>query len=196
MGPFLRYNQVFGPDPRDDDDGIAWAAGISFSYHLGRAEAAAEEKRQRTPARPTPRFRFNVPDTDRDGVTDDADQCREQPAGRRPDPLRLGCPENDEDGDGVPDAEDLCSVVAAGSEPDPKRAGCPFVDSDGDSIGDADDRCPDKEGPASEDAAKNGCPETPKGAGAGAKSSAGEAPATPAMPTPGATRKRGLTPTR
>ena len=107
-------------------------------------------------------WHITIPDTDRDGVADDEDQCKDAPAGAHPDPFRPGCPESDEDGDGVPDVDDACPVTPPGPKPDPKRPGCPFIDSDGDGISDADDACPSKPGVASSDPPKNGCPDAKK----------------------------------
>jgi hypothetical protein len=138
-------------------------------------------------------FVFNVPDSDHDGVTDDVDECPQVPAGRRRDPIRRGCPENDEDQDGITDSDDLCPLTPAGDHPDPARKGCPFADSDGDGIADADDHCPYKSGPASTDPTRNGCPERPKKASRRTKK---RQPASGAesLPAPTVTPKRSMTP--
>jgi hypothetical protein len=158
LGPYLRYGSVVNPDRRESDDGRAWNLGVSFTYHFGRAAAAAASEPEH---RATPRgsYRISIPDTDRDGVPDDEDQCPTTPAGPHPDPFRPGCPEADEDADGVPDVDDACPVTPPGPKPDPKRPGCPFIDTDGDGISDADDACPTRPGPASPEPAKNGCPD-------------------------------------
>lgn len=68
-------------------------------------------------------------DTDGDGVTDDVDQCDDQPgpAGNG------GCPlpeePTDSDGDGVTDDKDQCAETPAGTEVDNK--GCPVDDGNG-----------------------------------------------------------------
>jgi Thrombospondin type 3 repeat len=158
IGPYFRYGDFINPDSRDSNDGLAWSLGASFTYHFGRAALAPKE----TTTEPHVRhgsWHITIPDTDRDGVADDEDQCKDVPAGPHPDPFRPGCPENDEDGDGVPDVDDACPVTPPGPKPDPKRPGCPFIDSDGDGISDADDACPSKPGVASSDPAKNGCPD-------------------------------------
>jgi Thrombospondin type 3 repeat len=161
MGPYLRYGSVVNPDRRDSDDGRAWNIGGSFTYHFGRAAAGAKsEPEHHGPASDS--YRISIPDTDRDGIADDEDQCRDVPAGPHPDPFRPGCPEADEDGDGIPDVEDACPVTPPGPKPDPKRPGCPFIDSDGDGITDADDACPTRPGPASPEPSKNGCPDPRK----------------------------------
>jgi hypothetical protein len=189
LGPVLRYGQVINPDDRTDNDGHAWLIGVSISYHLGRAAAAAgtaEKPEREGPVRP---YQFRVVDTDGDGVTDDADQCKEVPAGRFRDLYRLGCPDEDTDDDNVADGLDACPLNPAGAQPDPKWPGCPFTDSDGDGIGDLDDRCPHQAGAPSPDASKVGCPETGK-KGRGAKKPAeNKAPPTSG---PAPTRKRSV----
>lgn len=158
IGPFLRYGDFINPDRNTSRDGIAWSIGGSFTYHFGRAALAPRAPSEGTTVRHGT-WHISIPDTDRDGIADDEDQCKTVPAGKHPDPFRPGCPENDEDGDGVPDADDACPVTPPGDHPDPKRPGCPFLDSDGDGITDADDACPTKAGVPSSDAAINGCPD-------------------------------------
>jgi Thrombospondin type 3 repeat len=167
MGPYFRYGDFINPDRRDSNDGLAWSLGAAFTYHFGRA-ALAPKPASEPHARRSGTWHITIPDTDRDGVGDDEDQCKDTPAGAHPDPFRPGCPEGDEDGDGVPDVDDVCPVTPPGSKPDPKRPGCPFIDSDGDGISDADDACPSKPGVASSDPAKNGCPDLKKRAPAAA----------------------------
>jgi len=158
IGPFLRYSQVLNPDKRfgNTDDGRAWALGGSFTYHFGRAAAAAHPGEG--PRRTGGSYRLSVPDSDHDGVGDDEDVCKNVPQGKHPDPFKPGCPENDEDGDEVPDVDDACPVTPPGPNPDPKRPGCPFIDTDKDGVADADDACPLKPGQPSADPTHNGCP--------------------------------------
>jgi hypothetical protein len=161
LGAFLRYNQVLNPDRRTSDDGRAWAVGLAMSYHFGRAAAAAKSgdgPRRSSPPTGGGGYKIGVPDSDRDGVGDDQDVCRNVPQGKHPDPFKPGCPENDEDGDEVPDVDDACPVSVPGPNPDPKRPGCPLVDTDKDGIADPDDACPLKPGPATADPAHYGCP--------------------------------------
>jgi OOP family OmpA-OmpF porin len=73
-----------------------------------------------------------VPDTDQDGILDDADKCISVP-GVAPD----GCPP-DADGDGIVDKDDQCPKER-GEAP----TGCPAPkDTDGDGIVDPNDKCP------------------------------------------------------
>jgi thrombospondin type 3 repeat protein len=156
IGPYLRYGQVLNPDQRTNSDGRAWTLGGAFTYHFGRAAAGA--KPEAGARRGGGGYRLSVPDSDRDGVGDDQDLCRNAPQGNHPDPFKPGCPENDEDGDEVPDVDDACPVTVPGQNPDPKRPGCPLIDTDKDGIADPDDACPLKAGPATSDPAHYGCP--------------------------------------
>lgn len=85
------------------------------------------------------------PDRDRDGIADPQDECPDQPG----DPKLAGCPPKDQDGDGVLDDEDRCPTrpgLAA-------LQGC--ADTDGDGLSDEDDRCPQQAGPME----AKGCPD-------------------------------------
>jgi OOP family OmpA-OmpF porin len=75
-------------------------------------------------------------DSDKDGITDDLDQCPNTPLGVRVD--NKGCP-LDSDGDGVPDYMDKCPNTPKGVRVD--NRGCP-LDSDGDGVLDYMDKCP------------------------------------------------------
>ncbi|HRH82416.1 MAG TPA: OmpA family protein [Thiobacillaceae bacterium] len=111
-------------------------------------------------------------DSDRDGVTDDKDQCPTTPLGRKVD--ARGC-ELDGDGDGVVDALDQCPTTPPGRKVNAQ--GCE-LDGDGDGVIDALDRCPttppgrkvnaqgcelDSDGDGVVDALDQ-CPDTPAGA--------------------------------
>jgi outer membrane protein OmpA-like peptidoglycan-associated protein len=85
-----------------------------------------------------------VKDRDRDGITDDLDQCPDVPGAV----LTKGCP--DKDGDGIADKDDRCPDVAGTL----KYHGCPVPDSDKDGISDEQDKCPDVAGLEK----YNGCP--------------------------------------
>ncbi|HTV24012.1 MAG TPA: OmpA family protein [Polyangiaceae bacterium] len=84
------------------------------------------------------------PDSDRDGVVDESDQCPLE-SGTSP----SGCPIRDSDGDGIMDPDDRC-VREAGVAP----TGCPVRDADGDGVVDADDQCISEVG-----GAPTGCPD-------------------------------------
>jgi len=86
-------------------------------------------------------------DQDKDGVTDDKDECPDTPQGVQVD--EKGCP-LDRDKDGIPDYQDDCP-----DEPGlPQFKGCP--DRDGDGIMDKEDDCPDLPGIPK----YKGCPDT------------------------------------
>ncbi|HQN93774.1 MAG TPA: OmpA family protein [Prolixibacteraceae bacterium] len=86
-------------------------------------------------------------DQDRDGVTDDKDECPDTPFGVEVD--EKGCPK-DRDKDGIPDYQDDCP-----DDPGlPEFNGCP--DRDGDGIMDKIDDCPDLPGIPK----YNGCPDS------------------------------------
>lgn len=77
------------------------------------------------------------PDKDGDGIADKNDKCPDQPGTV----ANKGCPviaPKDTDGDGITDEEDKCPAVP-GSK---KYNGCPIPDTDGDGINDEEDKCP------------------------------------------------------
>lgn len=96
-------------------------------------------------------------DFDKDGVSDDQDECPQAPAGAHPDPQRKGCPLGDRDNDGVFDNQDLCADTPAGDHPDPERRGCPLGDQDGDGVFDNEDRCPSTPAGDHPDLQRPGC---------------------------------------
>jgi OOP family OmpA-OmpF porin len=104
-------------------------------------------------------------DQDKDGVTDDKDECPDTPLGVQVD--EKGCPK-DSDKDGIPDYKDDCP-----DDPGlPQFNGCPDRDGDGirDKIDDCPDLpgipkykgCPDSDGDGVIDP-KDNCPGTPPG---------------------------------
>ncbi len=87
--------------------------------------------------------RIGAKDSDKDGITDDKDECPQTPGLAE----FNGCP--DSDGDGIADKNDDCPQVAGLA----KFNGCP--DTDGDGIVDGKDACPKVAGLAK----LNGCPD-------------------------------------
>lgn len=87
-----------------------------------------------------------APDTDHDGVDDDHDSCRTIPGLAR----YNGCPVPDTDHDGVDDEHDSCRTVPGLA----RYNGCPIPDRDGDGLNDEIDQCPDSAGPVE----NHGCP--------------------------------------
>lgn len=90
------------------------------------------------------------PDSDKDGVPDNSDQCPNTPDGIQVDDF--GCP-LDSDSDGIPDYLDKCGGTGAGIAVD--SMGCP-KDTDKDGIPDYLDKCPDT--PANIKVDNFGCP--------------------------------------
>ena len=86
------------------------------------------------------------PDTDHDGVDDDHDSCRTIAGVAR----FNGCPVPDTDNDGVDDEHDSCRTIPGLA----RYNGCPIPDRDGDGLNDEVDQCPDSAGPVE----NHGCP--------------------------------------
>jgi len=85
-----------------------------------------------------------VADNDKDGISNDLDQCPEMPGTI----LMHGCP--DKDGDSIADNEDRCPEIPGTLE----NKGCPILDRDSDGVKDEQDKCPDIAGSKKYD----GCP--------------------------------------
>jgi len=150
MGPFARF--AWASDPMNDDP--TWVmAGLGFGF--GNRGGGGE----RLAAAALVGDGFENGDGDGDGVTDAADHCPDQAAGRAADPDRPGCPMLDADRDGVADALDACPDDPRGPRADPTRPGCPPRDSDGDGVVDLDDLCPDEGVGDSADPRRAGCPD-------------------------------------
>ena len=83
-------------------------------------------------------------DTDGDGLTDDIDDCPEEPEDDDEFEPGDGCPDPDDDGDGIPDADDKCRYEAETLNEHEDEDGCPDLgpDTDGDGVGDFQDVCP------------------------------------------------------
>lgn len=94
-------------------------------------------------------------DRDGDGITDDVDQCPDEPEDIDGFEDENGCPDPDNDGDTVLDIDDKCPMVAG----DPANEGCPVEDRDGDGIPDAADQCPDIPEDLDGNEDTDGCPE-------------------------------------
>jgi outer membrane protein OmpA-like peptidoglycan-associated protein len=84
-------------------------------------------------------------DKDKDGVTDDKDECPDE----KGEIALIGCP--DKDGDGVADKNDKCPDVKGSAN----HNGCAAPDSDGDGLNDDEDKCPKLRGSLEQ----GGCPE-------------------------------------
>ena len=83
-----------------------------------------------------------IVDNDRDGVTDDIDQCLNSAVNAQVD--ETGClPVNDSDNDGVSDELDQCDNTPANTPVD--NDGCALPDADNDGVTDALDHCPNSQ---------------------------------------------------
>ena len=88
-----------------------------------------------------------IPDTDKDGINDEQDKCPTVPGLAR----YQGCPVPDTDKDGINDEQDDCPNVPGLA----RYKGCPIPDKDGDGVNDEEDKCPNLAGTK----ANQGCPE-------------------------------------
>jgi outer membrane protein OmpA-like peptidoglycan-associated protein len=99
------------------------------------------------------------PDTDKDGLYDDEDECPADPEDKDGYLDDDGCPEPDNDGDGIADVADKCVMEPEDKDKWQDDDGCPEDDNDGDGIEDGADECPNdpevKNGFEDED----GCPD-------------------------------------
>lgn len=81
-------------------------------------------------------------DRDGDGISDDRDQCPDQPEDFDGFADTDGCPDPDNDGDGLADANDDCPNQAEDFDGFQDSDGCPDMDNDNDGILDTNDQCP------------------------------------------------------
>lgn len=124
--PTTDYLDGFSKTRNPNSGDWYYFTGIQLNYNFGNKRS----------------LKVSELDRDKDGVTDEFDQCVDTPG-----PITLmGCP--DQDGDGVKDSEDFCPDVKGKQE----LSGCP--DKDGDRIRDDLDSCPYIPGEATYD----GCP--------------------------------------
>lgn len=154
LGVKLNFFKVLGLGTyyRSDDaiytllgyDGKKFAAYYSYDFTLSNLRNYSSGSHEFTLI-----YKFPVkiiPDTDKDGITDDKDNCKDQPGPKE----NKGCPWGDKDGDGVKDNMDKCPEIAGSVE----NNGCPWLDSDGDGVHDGIDTCKDQAGPEE----NKGCP--------------------------------------
>ena len=81
-------------------------------------------------------------DTDADGLTDDIDQCVDEPEDVDTYEDSDGCPDLDNDADGLPDTEDSCPMAPEDPDEFQDEDGCPDSDNDADTVLDVNDGCP------------------------------------------------------
>jgi len=111
-----------------DPSNAASPTGKTIGYELVRTIGCPGREQLGVPCQ--------VPDSDADGVYDEADKCPATPAGRK---VNVDGCEPDGDGDGVADAVDKCPTTPAGRKVN--ADGCE-LDSDGDGVVDGVDACP------------------------------------------------------
>jgi outer membrane protein OmpA-like peptidoglycan-associated protein len=129
----LRFHPV-----RDLDVGIAAGTGLTRGYGSPDFRAVLTVGWAQRPIRDP----GALVDTDRDGLTDDVDECPTEP--EDPDGFRDedGCPEADNDSDGVLDNADQCPTEAEDVDNFEDENGCPDPDNDQDGVLDGADGCP------------------------------------------------------
>ena len=94
-------------------------------------------------------------DRDLDGLTDDIDDCPDDPEDFDNFQDEDGCPEIDNDKDGILDVDDECPNDPEDFDEFEDADGCPDPDNDEDGILDVDDECPLDPGPPE----TQGCPD-------------------------------------
>ncbi|HJL21423.1 MAG TPA: OmpA family protein, partial [Polyangiaceae bacterium LLY-WYZ-15_(1-7)] len=144
VGPFVRYAHVFQPngDNLGPHDGQYLVIGVTGAMAFGMEEEPP-------------------PDTDGDGILDEADGCPSEPEDVDEFEDADGCPDPDNDGDGVLDEADACAMEAEDADGYQDGDGCPDPDNDRDGIADEADECPDEAEDMDGDRDEDGCPEEP-----------------------------------
>ena len=141
---------VFPPSSQDEFATLDAEALLSVYRELGRAE---EEAPPPPPPPPPPA------DTDGDGLTDDVDQCVNEPEDMDGFQDEDGCPDADNDGDGVADAADDCDAEPEDVDGFADEDGCPDPDNDGDGLPDTEDKCPGEAEDRDNFQDEDGCPD-------------------------------------
>ncbi len=161
MEPDAPLARVLAPRPRTSrpgiDAGIAvtGAAPVKAPFDAGVPSTGPRDEVGLPPA-------VLAPDSDGDGVPDDADRCPVQKEDLDGFEDEDGCPELDDDDDGLADATDRCPSEAETANGFEDEDGCPDLapDADKDGIADVADRCPFE--PETIDGVRDddGCPES------------------------------------
>lgn len=105
------------------------------------------------------RSSLTLGDTDRDGVSNDKDECPDEAEDYDGFEDDDGCPDNDNDQDGVPDRDDLAPDLPEDFDGFEDDDGRPDLDNDGDGIADAQDECPNDPEDFDGDRDLDGCPD-------------------------------------
>jgi hypothetical protein len=99
-------------------------------------------------------------DSDRDGIPNDVDRCRNEPEDKDGFEDDDGCPDPDNDNDGIADAADKCPTEAEDKDGFEDQDGCPDLDNDHDGIPDRLDKCPDQAETINGNDDEDGCPDS------------------------------------
>jgi hypothetical protein len=140
-----------------------WAAHGSYLVSLARDDAATAWY----PAFPdwtmsvtfSRQFGVGGRDSDRDGVVDRRDRCRDLAEDLDGFADDDGCPDVDNDRDGVMDARDMAPNEPEDRDGFADHDGAPDPDNDGDGVLDIDDLCPDRPEDLDGQADEDGCPD-------------------------------------
>jgi outer membrane protein OmpA-like peptidoglycan-associated protein len=157
----LELNRTQNPAYRCEEKALAFArANLAFlqielsqgDYFTAKKHLTVAEENARVAIASAER-RECMDDTDKDGIPDPMDSCKEDPEDFDNYQDEDGCPEDqDTDGDGILDSKDACPTQPEDFDNIDDEDGCPErdQDQDGDGILDIQDQCPrqpeDKDG--------------------------------------------------
>ncbi|MAD60038.1 MAG: hypothetical protein CMH49_00810 [Myxococcales bacterium] len=157
----LELDRAQNPAYRCEEKALAYARAhleflklelIQGDYFTAKDHLAIAEDNSRVAIAAADR-RECMDDTDKDGIPDPMDQCKEEPEDFDNYQDEDGCPEDqDTDGDGILDSKDACPTQPEDFDNIDDEDGCPErdQDQDGDGILDLQDQCPrqpeDKDG--------------------------------------------------
>ncbi len=102
---------------------------------------------------------FRPIDRDKDGLTDDVDECRKEPEDLDDFEDGDGCPDPDNDDDGFADVDEACPDDAEDLDGWEDGDGCPEPDNDLDGLDDGVDTCPDEAEDLDGWQDEDGCPD-------------------------------------
>ncbi len=153
LAPVLRYVQVIQPsEVLSSED----ARLLMLGLELAVVDAERSVARVAIVAPPEPK---EPSDLDEDGISDDADECKDTPEDRDGHADDDGCPDFDDDADGIADANDKCPREAEDVDAFEDADGCPEPDNDRDTFLDPDDQCPNEAEVINGNHDYDGCPD-------------------------------------
>lgn len=119
LGPVVRFGQIVQPDnQRLKSDALMFSAGLNVTLRIDLGGSPVPLPPQIIQPEP-------AGDADEDGVTDDRDQCVDEPEDRDRFQDEDGCPEADNDTDGILDGDDECPNAAETRNGHEDEDGCP-----------------------------------------------------------------------